>query len=97
MARYRQKPEIVDVRQFTGGEENAKKVILWLKSKGVESRWVDTQTVLDLRLDECIHFVTDPEGDRILRSAYVTDYIVHKGDTWRIFREGDFLERFESF
>ncbi|QFG08740.1 hypothetical protein PBI_INGRID_68 [Arthrobacter phage Ingrid] len=96
MARYRQKPEIVDARQFTGGQENAAEIIAWLKAKGCKRlQWVDNQTVLDIHLVERLSFAS-PGKDTIIRSAYRKDYIVNKGDSWRIFPERKFLERFES-
>lgn len=96
MARYRQKPEIVDARQFTGGAENAAEISKWLKAKGcTRILWMDNQTVLDIHLAELLSFAS-PGKDSIIRSAYRTDYIVNKGDSWRIFPERKFLERFES-
>ncbi|ALY08659.1 hypothetical protein CAPNMURICA_59 [Arthrobacter phage CapnMurica] len=95
MARYRQKPEHVDARQFTGGRENAEEVLLWLRSKGCEASWVDNQTVLDIHLVERLQFKT-PESKNIIRSAYRKDWIVLKDSNWRIFSEKSFRERFEK-
>jgi hypothetical protein len=94
MARYRQKPEIVDARQFTGGCENAEALLIWLKAKGCDATWVDNQTVMDIHLVERIQFVT-PNNEKIIRSAYRKDWIVLKGQSWRVFPERKFLERFE--
>jgi hypothetical protein len=94
MARYRQKAEIVDARQFTGGEENAQEVLAWLKAKGCEANWIDNQTVLDIHLVERVSFMVTGK-EKIIRSAYRKDYIVNKGDSWRIFPERKFLERFD--
>jgi hypothetical protein len=95
MARYRQKPEIVDARQFTGGKENAEEVIAWLKAKDCDRLlWVDNQTVMDIHLVERLSFQA-PGKEKIIRSAYRKDYIVNKGDSWRIFPERKFLERFD--
>jgi hypothetical protein len=94
MARYRQRPEIVDARQFTGGKENAEELMQWLRAKGCTATWVDNQTVLDIHLVERLSF-TAPAKEKIIRSAYRKDFIVNKGDSWRIFPERQFLERFD--
>ncbi|AXH46722.1 hypothetical protein QCN35_gp60 [Arthrobacter phage Synepsis] len=96
MARYRQIPEHVDARQFTGGSESAKELITWLKSKGcTEVGWVDNQTVMDIHLVERLQFKT-PESNNIILSAYRQDWIVLKDNRWRIFSERSFRERFEK-
>jgi hypothetical protein len=95
MARYRQKPEIVDARQFTGGRENAEALLVWLKSKGCDATWVDNQTVMDIHLVERIQFIA-PSNEKVVRSAYRKDWIVLKDKSWRIFPERKFLERFEQ-
>lgn len=95
MARYRQIPNIVDARQFTGGLENAEALLIWLKSKGCDAEWVDNQTVMDIHLVERLQFIA-PSSESIIRSAYRKDYIVLNGDKWRIFPEREFLERFEK-
>lgn len=94
MARYRQIPELVDARQFTGGKENAVELNQWLTSKGCTSTWVDNQTVMDIHLVERLQFTT-PEQETIFRSAYRKDWIVNRGTTWRVFSNKEFNERFE--
>lgn len=94
MARYRQKPELVEARQFTGGQENAKELYDWFKAHGCDATWVDNQTVMDIHLVERIQFTT-PGKERVVNSAYRKDWIVKKGDSWRVFPERKFLERFE--
>lgn len=97
MARYRQIPELVDARQFTGGSKNAEELIAWLKTKGCKADWIDNQTVMDIHLVERLSFtVTEPGPVKIMRSAYRGDWIVLKGDKWRIFPDRKFRERFES-
>ena len=95
MARYRQIPELVDARQFTGGRENAEALLLWLKSKGCDAEWIDNQTVMDIHLVERLQFIA-PGSEDTVRSAYRKDWIVLKGDLWRIFSERSFRERFEK-
>lgn len=97
MARYRQKPELVEARQFTGGRKNAEDLIVWLKSKGCDATWIDNWTVLDIHMVERLQFTetTGPHKDKLVRSAYRKDWIVLKGQTWRVFPERKFLERFE--
>ena len=92
MARYRQKPDLVEARQFTGGSKNAEELIKWLRSKGCEAEWIDNQTVLDIHLVERLQFISS----NIIHSAYRTDWIVLRGNTWRIFSNRKFLERFET-
>ncbi|ASD52283.1 hypothetical protein QCN32_gp61 [Arthrobacter phage Niktson] len=98
MARYRQIPEHVDARQFTGGRENAEALITWLKSKGCEATWIDNQTVMDIHLVERLSFSqkVEPHETKIIRSAYRQDWIVLKDNRWRIFSERKFRERFEK-
>lgn len=94
MARYRQRPDIVDARQFTGGEVNANELIDWLRSKGCGATWIDNQTVMDLHLIERLTF--NIPNNKIVFSAYRGDWIVKKGDTFRIFPNKEFGERFEN-
>lgn len=95
MARYRQIPELVDARQFTGGRENAEALLLWLKSNGCDAEWVDNQTVMDIHLVERLQFIA-PGSEHLVRSAYRKDWIVRKDNKWRIYPERKFLERFEK-
>jgi len=95
MARYRQIPELVDARQFTGGRENAEALLIWLRSKGCDAEWVDNQTVMDIHLVERLQFIA-PGSENIIRSAYRKDWIVLKGVTWKIYPERKFRERFEK-
>ncbi|QGZ17269.1 hypothetical protein SEA_GIANTSBANE_65 [Arthrobacter phage Giantsbane] len=96
MARHRQKPDLVDARQFTGGHENAEALLIWLKSKGCDADWVDNQSVLDIHLVERLQFIA-PGSESIIRSAYRKDWIVLKGtNNWRIFSDRSFRERFEK-
>lgn len=94
MARYRQKPEIVDARQFTGGEANAYDLVKWLNSKGCDVTWVDNTTVMDIHLQERLSF-TVPLNNNVY-SAYRGDWIVKKGESFRIFSNKEFGERFEQ-
>lgn len=96
MSRYRQKPEVVDAIQFTGGSKNAEEVIQWLKSNGAEdATWIDNQTVMDIHLVERLSFKTN-EDTAVIRSAYRKDWIVRKANKWRIYSERQFRERFEK-
>ena len=95
MARYRQIPELVDARQFTGGSTNAEALLIWLKSKGCDADWVDNQTVMDIHLVERLQFIA-PGSENIIRSAYRGDWIVVRGEKWRVFSERSFRERFEK-
>ncbi|ALY09034.1 hypothetical protein SEA_NIGHTMARE_63 [Arthrobacter phage Nightmare] len=98
MARYRQIPELVDARQFTGGAANAEALIAWLKSKGCEATWIDNQTVMDIHLVERLSFseIVEPHETKIIRSAYRQDWIVLKNDRWRIYPDRKFRGRFEK-
>jgi hypothetical protein len=95
MARYRQIPDLVDARQFTGGRENAEALLIWLKSNGCDATWVDNQTVMDIHLVERLQFVA-PSNEKVVFSAYRKDFIVLMGQKWRIFPERKFRERFEK-
>lgn len=45
MPNFTHKPTRVEARQFTGGEENAKLLITWLKEVGVEATWHQSYSV----------------------------------------------------
>lgn len=95
MARYRQRPEIVEAIQFTGGAENAQAVVEWLKARACQATWVDNQTVMDLHLIQRIQFITSIRPE-VVNSAYPKDWITMKGESFRIYPEKAFIERFEK-
>lgn len=95
MARYRQIPELVEARQFTGGKNNAMEINQWLTANGCTSIWVDNQTVMDIHLVERLQFQKSADAKHVY-SAYRNDWIVKKDDSWRVFSNKEFGERFES-
>lgn len=96
MARYRQKPELVEAKQFLGGAKNAKELTAWLKDKGaLNVTWVDNQTVMDIHLVERLQFIA-PSAEHIVQSVYRSQWIILKGDKWRVFSDRGFRERFET-
>jgi len=97
MARYRQIPELVDAEQFVGGVDSANKVHLWLEKHGCQKiTWVDNQSVMDIHLQERLSFFIELEDHKMVYSAYRGDWIVKKGDRYRIFTDKKFKERFEQ-
>lgn len=98
MARYKQRPEVVDAEQFEGGAESANHIARWLEGKGCEATWIDNQTVKDIHLQERLTFTIDivEPKHKLMFSAYKNDYIVEKNGRFRIFSAKEFSERFEK-
>lgn len=95
MVRFRQKPEAVDPRQFTGGEDNAKMLSLWLSPHGYRTQWVGETSVVGVTLPEQLQII-DTKTNEVREWIRIGEWIVRKDTDLRIFTDAEFKERFEQ-
>lgn len=99
MGRYRLIPTVVDARQFTGGIEEAQKLTMWLKSKGYDSTYFPHRTHSNLALPERISFkksgkdITFKDPVQALDKG---DWLVKKGEEFKVVKEEDFNGKYEA-
>lgn len=71
------KTEVIDARQFTGGNQNAMELILWVNSGDQEALWASPVTMVKPTSPEKIMLVK-PDNKFEYDSVYLGDWIVKK-------------------
>lgn len=92
MAKYKQKPVIVDARQYTGGKSNGSQLASWVNSGGSTASWMEESRGMDLILPEQLYVKTD-QGEGVVN---VNDWIVKIDGVFMVYPDGLFKQRFET-
>lgn len=88
------KVEIIDARQFTGGQDSAMELVFWVLSNGGHAEWKDESLVGNRTLSERIRLDICHDDYTLV---WENDWIVrHQDGTWDAMRPEDLKEEYEE-